>query len=212
VNVLAYVQFDMTNYKGSGNDVYITTDNYNSDNLNNYLIDLMDHYNASGTHQFNYGYSICNYGCSDHYSWAQQGYETSFPFEASFGQHNPAIHTAGDDYSMSGTSVHAAKFTKLALEFLIETAKTQSVATINDSFNTAVSFYVQDQTLYYNLNNPSLSLESITIYDLNGKNILNKNTSETSGNISLKNVSQGVYMAVFNFKGKGKTTKKISVK
>lgn len=211
VNVLAYVQFDMTNYKGSGSDVYITTDNYNSSNLNGFLIELMDYYNASGSHQFNYGYSICNYGCSDHYSWAQQGYETSFPFEASFGQHNPAIHTAGDDYSMSGDAIHATKFTKLALEFLIETAKTQTTASIADSNINTVSFYVQDGILFYQLKN-NLSLESITIYDLNGKNILNKNTSEISGNISLKKLSQGIYMSVFNFKGKEKIAKKISIK
>lgn len=121
VNVVAYVQFDMTNYIGSSNDIYISTDSYNSQNLNNFLIQLLGHYNASGAHQLTYGTTICNYGCSDHYSWAQQGYETSFPFEATFNQSNPNIHTTNDTFSRSDTSgKHAAKFTKLALEFLIE--------------------------------------------------------------------------------------------
>ncbi|WAC03885.1 M20/M25/M40 family metallo-hydrolase [Lacinutrix neustonica] len=47
VNVISYMQLDMTNYKGSANDVYISTDSYNDDNLNNFLIELMDFYNAS---------------------------------------------------------------------------------------------------------------------------------------------------------------------
>ena len=52
VNVAAFVQFDMTGYKGSSSDVYITTDSYNSASLNNYLTDLMDHYNASAASIF----------------------------------------------------------------------------------------------------------------------------------------------------------------
>ncbi|PHN99793.1 hypothetical protein CSC82_32200 [Rhodobacteraceae bacterium 4F10] len=72
VNVLSYVQFDMTNYKGSPKYVYISDDSYNSSTLNAFLASLMDHYNTSGSHQFTYDYTRCNYGCSDHYSLAQQ--------------------------------------------------------------------------------------------------------------------------------------------
>ncbi len=122
VNVISYMQLDMTNYKGSANDVYISTDSYNDDNLNNFLIELMDFYNASGVHKITYGTSICNYGCSDHYSWAQQGYDVAFPFEATFNQSNPYIHTRNDTFDRSPTpnATHAAKFAKLALEYLIE--------------------------------------------------------------------------------------------
>ncbi|MTI30735.1 M20/M25/M40 family metallo-hydrolase [Xanthovirga aplysinae] len=125
VNVKSVVQLDMTNYAGSSEDVYLMTDTYTDNTLNNFLMQLMDHYNASGTHQLTYGTSICNYGCSDHYSWAQQGYAVSFPFEASFGDHNPNIHTPNDTYENSPlpNATHAAKFTKLALEYIIETAK-----------------------------------------------------------------------------------------
>ncbi|MFC5044177.1 M20/M25/M40 family metallo-hydrolase [Aquimarina hainanensis] len=122
VNVVGYVQFDMTNYKGSSRDIYITDDSYNSQTLNSFLRQLMDHYNVSGTHKFTYGTSRCNYGCSDHYSWAQQGYQVSFPIEATFRESNPNIHTTRDTFDRSPTpnATHAAKFTKLALEFLIE--------------------------------------------------------------------------------------------
>ncbi|CAL2106981.1 bacterial leucyl aminopeptidase [Tenacibaculum sp. 190524A02b] len=130
VNVLAYVQFDMTNYKGSSNDVYVSDDSYNSSSLNAFLVQLMDHYNASGTHKFTYGYTRCNYGCSDHYSWAQQGYETAFPFEATFNGSSPYIHTVNDTSSRFPTAnaTHAAKFAKLGLEFLIEVAKSQGTS------------------------------------------------------------------------------------
>ncbi len=122
VNVVSYMQLDMTNYKGSTNDIYISTDSYNDDNLNNFLVELMNFYNASGPHKLTYGTSQCNYGCSDHYSWAQQGYDVAFPFEATFNQSNPNIHTTRDTFDRSPTpnATHAAKFAKLALEFLIE--------------------------------------------------------------------------------------------
>ncbi len=122
VNVVSYMQLDMTNYKGSTNDVYISTDSYNDDTLNNFLIELMNYYNATGTHKITYGTSQCNYGCSDHYSWAQQGYDVTFPFEAAFSQSNPNIHTTRDTFDRSPTpnATHAAKFAKLALEYLIE--------------------------------------------------------------------------------------------
>ncbi len=124
VNVVSYMQLDMTNYKGSTNDVYISTDSYNDDTLNDFMISLLNYYNASGTHRITYGTSQCNYGCSDHYSWAQEGYDVTFPFEAKFGEHNPNIHTTRDTFDRSPTpnATHAAKFAKLALEYLIETS------------------------------------------------------------------------------------------
>lgn len=126
VNVIAASQFDMTNYNGSPNDIYLIDDQYTTPVLNEFYKDLMDYYNASGPHQLTYGTTQCNYGCSDHASWTAQGYHASFPFEASFSGSNPNIHTARDTYANTptGQSVHAAKFAKLALEFLIEVAKT----------------------------------------------------------------------------------------
>lgn len=122
VNIVSYMQLDMTNYKGSTQDVFITTDTYNSTSLNNFLKKLMDHYNASGTHKITYSNSACNYGCSDHHSFAQQGYETAFPIEAKFSESNPNIHTSRDTSSRFPTAnaTHAAKFAKLGLEYLIE--------------------------------------------------------------------------------------------
>ncbi|CAM1358845.1 Protein of unknown function precursor containing a C-terminal secretion signal. Putative peptidase M28 family [Tenacibaculum litoreum] len=153
VNVLSYVQFDMTNYKGSPKDVYISDDSYNSSTLNAFLASLMDHYNASGSHQFTYDYTRCNYGCSDHYSWAQQGYDAAFPFEASFNGSSPYIHTVNDtsDRFPTANATHAAKFAKLGLEYLIEVAKSKgsvSVPTYCDSKGNNVNDeYIQNVTL-----------------------------------------------------------------
>ncbi|CAM1359448.1 Protein of unknown function precursor containing a C-terminal secretion signal. Putative peptidase M28 family [Tenacibaculum sediminilitoris] len=153
INVLSYVQFDMTNYKGSPKDVYISDDSYNSSTLNDFLASLMDYYNASGNHQFTYDYTRCNYGCSDHYSWAQQGYDAAFPFEASFNDSSPYIHTVNDtsDRFPTANATHAAKFAKLGLEYLIEVAKSKtsvSVPTYCDSRGNSVNDeYIQNVLL-----------------------------------------------------------------
>ena len=153
VNVVSYVQFDMTNYKGSTKDVYISDDSYNSSALNSFLAQLMDQYNSSGNHQFTYDYTRCNYGCSDHYSWAQQGYDAAFPFEASFSDSNPYIHTINDTFNRSVTAnaTHAAKFAKLGLEYLIEVAKNEGSVVVptycNLKGDSVSDEYIQNVTL-----------------------------------------------------------------
>ena len=169
-NVISYVQFDMTNYKGSNRDVYISTDAYNSNDLNLFLIELMEYYNKTGNHVFTYGNTICNYGCSDHFSWAQNGYDAAFPFEASFSQSNPYIHSGNDTLSRSNNSAtHAAKFAKLGLEFIIETAKGSVLAT-SETSNNSVEIYVKDKALNYKLGKESI--ESLVIVDTSGRQLL----------------------------------------
>lgn len=211
INVEAFVQFDMTNYKGSSNDVYITTDNYNSASLNGFLYDLMNYYNISGVHQFSYGTTSCNYGCSDHFSWAQEGYDAAFPFEASFGQHNPYIHSTGDTYSVSGNSLHAAKFAKLGIEFLIESTKSfvlGSTDFLDDNFE----MLVKNKTINYRLVNSSDTVLDVQIFDSIGKKIIQKINPQPSGIISLQSLADGFYIAVFNFAEHGYLTKKFILK
>ncbi len=207
INVEAYVNFDMTNYKGSTEDVYINTDYYISTTLNNFLFDLMDHYNSSGAHQFTYGTSICNYGCSDHYSWAQQGYDAAFPFEAAFGEHNPYIHSSQDTYSITGNSEHAAKFVKLGLEFIIEAAKSQTLST-NDIIGNNFKMLIKDRKLIYQLNNLNDSINQFELFDITGKRILVVDDLQRSGEISLGNLANGFYVAVFDFDENGTLAKK----
>jgi len=205
-NVVSFVQFDMTNYKGSSKDVYLTTDPYNSNDLNLFLIELMEHYNKTGAHAFTYGNTICNYGCSDHFSWADNGYDAAFPFEASFSQYNPNIHTTSDKLSNMGNSAtHAAKFAKLGLEFIIETAK-GSVLAVNDFANDSVNIFVKDKFLNYQLEKETV--ESVTIIDTSGRQLLESKNLISFGKIDLNKINNGFYLAVFKTKSGKIVTKK----
>ena len=183
INVLSYVQFDMTNYKGSSKDVYISDDSYNSSSLNSFLADLMDHYNSSGNHKFNYDYTRCNYGCSDHYSWAQQGYPAAFPFEASFNESSPYIHTIRDTSNQFPTAnaTHAAKFAKLGLEYLIEVAKSKGTV-ISPTYCNSQGKSVNDEYIQ-NVNIGSINNNSTA---QNGYQDFTSKNTELKKNVSNK--------------------------
>jgi len=194
-NVLAFVQFDMTNYKSSTKDVYLTTDEYVSTDLNVFLIELMEHYNASGAHVFNYGNTICNYGCSDHYSWAENGFNAAFPFEAAFSDSNPVIHSSQDKLvNMGNNANHAAKFAKLGLEFIIEAAKPSATLNVESLQTSTTSIYVNDKTLVYDLKG---SADSLQIIDVSGRIVIQQKLLTGKGNTNLSALKKGIYVAVF---------------
>lgn len=116
VNVVGVMQLDMTNYKGSASDIYIYTD-YTDSLQNDFIARLVPAYLPTLT----VGYDRCGYGCSDHASWNAQGFPASLPFETTFNQDNPYIHTANDTYANSGNqAAHALKFARLAAAYLVE--------------------------------------------------------------------------------------------
>ncbi|CAM3308815.1 M20/M25/M40 family metallo-hydrolase [Aequorivita lipolytica] len=207
VNVAAYVQFDMTGYNGSNSDIYITTDWYNSSSLNNYLTDLMDHYNASGIHSFTYNYTECGYGCSDHASWADNGFDAAFPFEADFGEDNPNIHSPGDVYSFFGEPDHSVKFTKLGLQFLIEAAKPQTLS-VDDFSENAIRVFVKDKTLNFRLNNTVSNVKEVAIYNVAGQRIISEEMNSEIGSVQLQQFAQGFYIAQFTLENGYSFTKK----
>lgn len=214
-NVLAVAQFDMTNYNGSSFDIALIDDSnlgYTSDDLNLYLIELMEHYNATGEHAITYGSSECGYGCSDHVSWSEQGYLASFPFEADFDERSPFVHTTNDTFAaMGGSAAHSTKFVKLALEFVIEIAKTTTMST-NEFSNANLSVVVKDKNLIYNIQNLNSKIQSLNILDGGAKRVISKSNLETSGTVSLQHLPNGFYIAVFKDVN-GKTfTKKFLVK
>lgn len=120
VNVVGVLQLDMTAYKGSSQDIYIFTDNTNGAQ-NTFVGQLVDTYLTGLTRST----SACGYGCSDHASWNSRGYPASFPFEATFQQSNPRIHSSTDTLAAccGGVADHAHKFTRLAAAYLAEVAK-----------------------------------------------------------------------------------------
>lgn len=116
--VLGVMQLDMTNYKGSAKDIYMMSDNTNTE-LNNFVGNLIDTYV-----KVSWGYDKCGYGCSDHASWTKNGYPSTIPFESMASQYNPKIHSADDTLDLTGGhAIHAVSFAKLGLAFAIEMAK-----------------------------------------------------------------------------------------
>jgi bacterial leucyl aminopeptidase len=116
--IVGVIQFDMTNFIGPDGKINLISDFTNS-NQNAFLGKLIDKYVKSP-----WGYGKCGYACSDHASWTQSGFIASFPFEASMNGHNPHIHTKGDTLEKSqNVALHATKFAKLGVSYLIELDK-----------------------------------------------------------------------------------------
>lgn len=114
--VAGVLQLDMTNYKGTENDIVLFTD-YTDGKQNAFLAQLVAAYLPG----LKLGYDKCGYACSDHASWQALGFPTSMPFESSFARDNPAIHTVKDTFANSGgQATHALKFARLAAAFAIE--------------------------------------------------------------------------------------------
>jgi leucyl aminopeptidase len=127
--VIGVMQLDMTNYKGSVNDIYIYQD-YTNAAQNTFVANLIDTYLPGITR----GTDSCGYGCSDHASWYNAGYVTSLPFESKMSEYNPYIHTSSDTLAASANdAAHAIKFAKLATAYVAELAK----GTLGTSSNTA---------------------------------------------------------------------------
>ncbi len=118
VPVQGMLNLDMANYKGSAQDIYFIADNSSADQ-NAFLGKLV-----AGYTEYTWGTTKCGYGCSDHASWTKNGFAASLPFETTFREYNPSIHTANDTLAQTGgRAEHAFKFAKLAVAYAVEMAK-----------------------------------------------------------------------------------------
>ncbi|KAF7297574.1 Peptide hydrolase [Mycena kentingensis (nom. inval.)] len=120
VDVYAMMEMDMSGYfKPGTTEVFALEADYIDGSLNTFLGKLIDEYAA-------FGWTMdtpCGYACSDHASWYEQGYPTTFPFEAVTGNDNPRIHSSSDTTSVSGFSwTHATEFAKIVVAFVYELA------------------------------------------------------------------------------------------
>ncbi|KIY62744.1 aminopeptidase [Cylindrobasidium torrendii FP15055 ss-10] len=116
VKVQAVMNFDMTGYTKPGTTEVIAlfTGDTNTD-LTKFVKLLVGEYLTIGWVD-----SDCGYGCSDHVSWADEGYPTVFPSEV-YGKHNPNIHSQSDTTSTNGFSInHARQFSALGAAFIVE--------------------------------------------------------------------------------------------
>ncbi|WP_163834412.1 M20/M25/M40 family metallo-hydrolase [Spartinivicinus ruber] len=119
--VVGVVQFDMTNFQGSTNDIVLMED-FTDSLQNQFLARLARTYLPD----MQVGYSKCGYGCSDHASWTANGYPASFPFEATMDKLNQKIHSTEDTIAQSGGhALHAQKFAKLGVAYVVEMTKEQ---------------------------------------------------------------------------------------
>jgi bacterial leucyl aminopeptidase len=116
--VVGVIQYDMSNFKGSDEEIFLLTDHVDA-GLSAFTGKLIDTYvkvKRSTTE--------CGYACSDHASWESQGFPAAMAFEASFDGMNHAIHTERDTLATSGGDAsHSVPFTKLAVAFAVELGK-----------------------------------------------------------------------------------------
>ncbi|THU95528.1 Zn-dependent exopeptidase [Dendrothele bispora CBS 962.96] len=120
VSVKAFMELDMSGYfKPGTEEVMALQADYIDSGLNTWLGKLIDEYS-------NIGWTMdipCGYACSDHASWNEEGYPTSFPYEAVTGDDNPEVHSPDDNASVRGFSwSHSLEFAKVGLAFVYEMA------------------------------------------------------------------------------------------
>lgn len=114
--VIGVLQLDGVNYKGSPDYDFALISDFTNNDQNLFLASLIDTYL-----KLPWTWDQCNYGCSDHAAWNYYGFRASFPAEALIKEENPYIHSVEDTFDKSNfDSVHAVKFTKLAIAYLLE--------------------------------------------------------------------------------------------
>ncbi len=114
------LQMDMTGFKSPKDaaEIFMITDHVNPE-LTKFVAKLATVY--AGVPAQKVGATECGYSCSDHASWTSGGYDSTFPFEASFGNDNPTIHTPNDKMDIMNQA-HAAAFMRLSGAYIVETA------------------------------------------------------------------------------------------
>lgn len=113
----AVIHFDMTGYAYKNDPTMWLISDYVNKDLTDYLEKLINTYVKQPVK-----YTRCGYACSDHASWTKNGYNASMPFEASFGNDNPYIHSSQDTMDKLSLA-HMTDYTKLAIAFVVEMAE-----------------------------------------------------------------------------------------
>ncbi|KAF5362453.1 hypothetical protein D9756_002733 [Leucocoprinus leucothites] len=118
VSVKGMMQFDMTAYvKPGSREIIGLIQDFTSSTLNAYTTALANEYNDIPVASA----GPCGYACSDHASYNANGYATTFPFEATFDNQNPVIHSSSDTTTAPGFSwTHMLEYSKLAVAFAVE--------------------------------------------------------------------------------------------
>jgi leucyl aminopeptidase len=111
------IQLDMTGYEYKNDPtIWLINDHVNKP-LTSYLEKLVTTYVKQPVK-----YTTCGYACSDHASWDNAGIAASFPFESSFGNDDPYVHTARDTMEKLSLN-HITDYAKLGTAFVVELAQ-----------------------------------------------------------------------------------------
>jgi len=116
INVLGMLNFDMVGYNGNKDGVVcFNSDNYNNREQIDFLKKLMETYLP----EIPYGYTKCDYGCSDHAPWTEEGFPANLIDECEL---SPYYHSTGD--TLVNVDVNQmSSFAKLAVVYISEIAK-----------------------------------------------------------------------------------------
>ena len=118
--VVGTLNLDMTGGIGrSGGIDFVIVDDYTDREQNAFFADLITTYFPHAA----WGYSSCTYGCSDHASWNEAGFRSSYVSSFLNKDINPLIHTSEDTFESLGGAGMSDEFARLALAFLVELDK-----------------------------------------------------------------------------------------
>jgi leucyl aminopeptidase len=117
IPVANVLHFDMTGYTPKNDPTMWVMDDYTSKDLTTFLANLITTYVKVPVK-----HTACGYGCSDHATWTENGYNATIATEAKFGDYDPYLHTPQDTMAILSLN-HMANFAKLATAFAIELAE-----------------------------------------------------------------------------------------
>jgi leucyl aminopeptidase len=117
IPVSEVIQFDMTGYRHQNNPTMWLVNDYVNSDLTTFVETLIKTYVKVPV-----DYTQCGYACSDHATWTLNGFASSMPFEASFGNDNPDIHTSRDTIEKLSLE-HMINFATLGVAFAVELAE-----------------------------------------------------------------------------------------
>ena len=89
-------------------------------------------------------------------------------------------------------------------------AKSDNALSVGENLENVVSISVANKKLSYSLNSETI-VNSIKIFDLSGRELIDNLDVAQQGAISLNGLSSGVHVVVFTIDGKGVTSQKFVV-
>lgn len=117
IPIKAVLHFDLTGYAHKKDmTIWLMRDN-TSAALNKFMEDIINTYVKRPIQ-----YTQCGYGCSDHASWNDKGYVTTFAAEAKMENSNPNMHSPQDTIEKLSIE-HMTDYAKIATAFAIELAQ-----------------------------------------------------------------------------------------